>query len=225
MIRELGLDPARVNPNGGAIAIGHPLGMSGARLVVCLVHELRRCERALRAWRCSVSAWVRARRRSSKAGELMDRDRATCYIGGETRSGGGGDLALVEPATGAPLATGRSRARPTSTPRWPRPGAALQGAWARAPRDRAVAPHARARRRDPRRPQGAGPARDPERGQGGHVGATARWPSRLEYFRWYASSRPRPSGRAGAARRVAVAYSLKRARRRSRARSSPGTTR
>ena len=42
VIRELGLDPARVNVNGGAIAIGHPLGMSGARLVVTLVHELRR---------------------------------------------------------------------------------------------------------------------------------------------------------------------------------------
>jgi len=36
------LDPEIVNPNGGAIAIGHPLGMSGARLVVTLVHELRR---------------------------------------------------------------------------------------------------------------------------------------------------------------------------------------
>ena len=42
VIRELGLDSARVNVNGGAIAIGHPLGMSGARLVVGLVHELRR---------------------------------------------------------------------------------------------------------------------------------------------------------------------------------------
>ncbi len=42
VIRELGLDPARVNVNGGAIAIGHPLGMSGARLVVSLAHELRR---------------------------------------------------------------------------------------------------------------------------------------------------------------------------------------
>ena len=40
VIRELGLDPAKVNVNGGAIAIGHPLGMSGARLVVSLVHEL-----------------------------------------------------------------------------------------------------------------------------------------------------------------------------------------
>jgi 3-oxoadipyl-CoA thiolase len=42
VIRELGFDPERVNVNGGAIALGHPLGMSGARLVVTLVHELRR---------------------------------------------------------------------------------------------------------------------------------------------------------------------------------------
>jgi 3-oxoadipyl-CoA thiolase len=42
VVRELGLDPERVNVNGGAIAIGHPLGMSGARLVVTLLHELRR---------------------------------------------------------------------------------------------------------------------------------------------------------------------------------------
>jgi acetyl-CoA acetyltransferase family protein len=42
VIRELGLDHATVNVNGGAIAIGHPLGMSGARLVVTLLHELRR---------------------------------------------------------------------------------------------------------------------------------------------------------------------------------------
>jgi 3-oxoadipyl-CoA thiolase len=39
---ELGLDPARVNPNGGAIALGHPLGASGARLATMLVHELAR---------------------------------------------------------------------------------------------------------------------------------------------------------------------------------------
>jgi 3-oxoadipyl-CoA thiolase len=41
-IRDLGLDPAKVNVNGGAIALGHPLGMSGARLVTMLVHELVR---------------------------------------------------------------------------------------------------------------------------------------------------------------------------------------
>jgi 3-oxoadipyl-CoA thiolase len=42
VVRELGLDEGRVNVNGGAIAIGHPLGMSGARLTVSLLHELRR---------------------------------------------------------------------------------------------------------------------------------------------------------------------------------------
>jgi 3-oxoadipyl-CoA thiolase len=42
VIRELGLDAEKVNVNGGAIALGHPLGMSGARLVVSLLHELKR---------------------------------------------------------------------------------------------------------------------------------------------------------------------------------------
>jgi len=41
-MRGLGLDPAKVNVNGGAIAIGHPLGASGARLVATLAHEMRR---------------------------------------------------------------------------------------------------------------------------------------------------------------------------------------
>jgi 3-oxoadipyl-CoA thiolase len=41
-IRELGLDPDRINVNGGAIAIGHPLGASGARLTATLLHEMRR---------------------------------------------------------------------------------------------------------------------------------------------------------------------------------------
>ena len=42
VVRDLGIDEERVNVNGGAIAIGHPLGMSGARLVVTLLHELDR---------------------------------------------------------------------------------------------------------------------------------------------------------------------------------------
>jgi len=41
-IRELGLDPARVNVDGGAIALGHPLGASGGRLITTLVHGLGR---------------------------------------------------------------------------------------------------------------------------------------------------------------------------------------
>lgn len=41
-IRELGLDPATVNVNGGAIAIGHPLGSTGARILTTLVHEMKR---------------------------------------------------------------------------------------------------------------------------------------------------------------------------------------
>jgi acetyl-CoA acyltransferase len=44
VLRELGLDPEdeRVNPNGGAIALGHALGCSGSRILVTLIHELRR---------------------------------------------------------------------------------------------------------------------------------------------------------------------------------------
>jgi len=42
VIRELGLDPDRVNPNGGAIALGHPVGATGAILTVKSVYELRR---------------------------------------------------------------------------------------------------------------------------------------------------------------------------------------
>ena len=43
-IRELALDPAKVNPNGGAIALGHPLGATGARMMTTLVHELDRVD-------------------------------------------------------------------------------------------------------------------------------------------------------------------------------------
>jgi acetyl-CoA C-acetyltransferase len=40
--RELGFDRARLNVNGGSIALGHPIGCSGARIVVTLLHEMRR---------------------------------------------------------------------------------------------------------------------------------------------------------------------------------------
>jgi acetyl-CoA C-acetyltransferase len=42
VIRELGLDPARVNVNGGAIAIGHPIGASGARVLTTLLYEMQK---------------------------------------------------------------------------------------------------------------------------------------------------------------------------------------
>ena len=41
-IRELGIDPEKLNVNGGAIALGHPLGCSGARLMTTLIHEMKR---------------------------------------------------------------------------------------------------------------------------------------------------------------------------------------
>lgn len=42
VIKELALDPARVNVNGGAIALGHPIGCSGARILATLLYEMRR---------------------------------------------------------------------------------------------------------------------------------------------------------------------------------------
>jgi len=42
VIRKLGLDPATTNVNGGAVALGHPLGCSGARILVTLIHEMKR---------------------------------------------------------------------------------------------------------------------------------------------------------------------------------------
>jgi acetyl-CoA C-acetyltransferase len=42
VMHELELDSTRVNVNGGAIALGHPIGASGARVLVTLLHELRR---------------------------------------------------------------------------------------------------------------------------------------------------------------------------------------
>ena len=41
-MRQLGLDPAKTNVNGGAIALGHPTGCSGSRILVTLMHEMKR---------------------------------------------------------------------------------------------------------------------------------------------------------------------------------------
>ena len=42
VLRELGIDPARVNVNGGAVALGHPIGASGARVLTTLIYALKR---------------------------------------------------------------------------------------------------------------------------------------------------------------------------------------
>ncbi len=66
-VDELKLDPEKVNVNGGAIAIGHPLGCSGARIVTTLLHEMRRrLGRPPRALRPCASASARASPRCGK---------------------------------------------------------------------------------------------------------------------------------------------------------------
>jgi acetyl-CoA acyltransferase 1 len=47
-VQKLGLDESKVNPNGGAIALGHPLGATGARMTATLLHEMARRGRAAR---------------------------------------------------------------------------------------------------------------------------------------------------------------------------------
>ena len=47
VIGELGLDPARVNVNGGAIALGHPVGSTGSRLIATALHELERSNKTI----------------------------------------------------------------------------------------------------------------------------------------------------------------------------------
>jgi acetyl-CoA C-acetyltransferase len=42
VLKELGIDSSKVNPNGGAIALGHPIGASGARVLVTLLYEMKR---------------------------------------------------------------------------------------------------------------------------------------------------------------------------------------
>jgi acetyl-CoA C-acetyltransferase len=46
VVKDLGIDPEIVNVNGGAIALGHPIGASGCRILVSLIHEMKRCPEA-----------------------------------------------------------------------------------------------------------------------------------------------------------------------------------
>ena len=65
-LAETGADPARLNPDGGAIALGHPLGGSGARLATTLVHRMRRTRaRGTGCRRCARAAAWPTRRCSS----------------------------------------------------------------------------------------------------------------------------------------------------------------
>ena len=43
--RELDLDPARINVNGGSVALGHPIGASGCRVLITLLHEMKRADK------------------------------------------------------------------------------------------------------------------------------------------------------------------------------------
>jgi len=58
--RELRLDPAKVNVNGGAVAIGHPIGASGARILTALLYEIATPQRA--SWHCRAMLRRRQRR-------------------------------------------------------------------------------------------------------------------------------------------------------------------
>ena len=70
--KDLGLDPAKVNPNGGAVALGHPIGATGAILTVKALYELERTASATRSSPCA-SAAGRASRRS-----LSESSRSRC---------------------------------------------------------------------------------------------------------------------------------------------------
>ena len=59
VVRELGVDSAKVNVNGGAIALGHPIGASGARVLTTLIYALRARQRVTASRRsASAAAWV-----------------------------------------------------------------------------------------------------------------------------------------------------------------------
>ena len=59
-LKELPIDPARLNVNGGAIALGHPLGCTGARLTTSLVHELGRRQGRYGLVTMCVGGWMGA---------------------------------------------------------------------------------------------------------------------------------------------------------------------
>jgi hypothetical protein len=98
-MRELGIDPEKVNVNGGAIALGHPIGMSGARIVLHLALELRR-----RGGGVGAAGAVRRRRPGRRADPARARP---CGVASPTRDA----AAAPRPAAGG------GRRAPTSR-RW-----------------------------------------------------------------------------------------------------------
>ena len=146
VVRELGLDEEKVNVNGGAIAIGHPLGMSGARLVVTLLHELRR-----RGGRYGVATMCvgvgRARRRSF---ERLDASRISPPM-----------AVATDASTGSSSTARRSRAPPPATSSSPRPARrSAPRSWRASPRSTAPSrPRApRSTATGARRPRTSAPA-------------------------------------------------------------------
>ena len=127
---ELGFDPARVNPNGGAIALGHPLGASGARLMTMLVHELRTDGRTLRP-----GHHVHRRRAGDRHGGGADRGvgTATRRVPAPARADLAIDRAAWVPPPPAPnqrppippepsatqTPSGQPTAAPRPSPAWP----------------------------------------------------------------------------------------------------------
>ena len=67
IIKELGVDPARVNVNGGAIALGHPIGASGARVLTTLLYAMK--QRGARNGR-RVAVSGRRQRRGAGGGDV-----------------------------------------------------------------------------------------------------------------------------------------------------------
>ena len=64
VLRELGIDPAKVNVQGGAVALGHPIGASGARVLTTLIYALQRTGRSAASRRCASAAATAWRWRS-----------------------------------------------------------------------------------------------------------------------------------------------------------------
>ena len=92
VIRELGLDPAKVNVNGGAVALGHPIGASGARILTTLLYALAtaasRAGSPPSAW-AAATAWPSPWSSSSGGGPPGHAALAQRFVGGRGFRGGG----------------------------------------------------------------------------------------------------------------------------------------